>query len=66
MKFRDYGEVVPVVVKAKRAHDLCDKIDAFGEERDLIDLQYSTTTLADGSVEYSALALAAIRKGTDK
>lgn len=68
MKFRDYGEVEPVIVAAKSPHGLCGKIDALGKKRDLIDLQYSTTTLDDGGVEYSALALAAskTKKGTDR
>lgn len=62
MKFREYGDVIPTIVTALDAQGLCKGIDELGSKQDLIDLQYSTTTLNDGRIEYSALALVKVKK----
>lgn len=57
MKFREYGDVEPLILVSGMATMLAAKIQEVGNEREIIDLQYSTTTLKTGAVEYSALLL---------
>ena len=57
MKFREYGEVVPLTVTASTPRGLDMAIESIGQKRDVIDLQFSTTTKGDSDVEYSALLL---------
>lgn len=57
MKFREHSNLSPLVLTATTPEILEERLDGISEEYDLIDLQYSTTTRADGAIHYSALAL---------
>lgn len=57
MKFRNEDGLEAKVLRAMGPEDLSNKIEELCKEYDLTDLQYSTTTLDNGWVEYSALAL---------
>ena len=58
MKFREHDRLTPIVITAKSPEELEQSLEGHSYRYDFIDLQYSTTTLADGSVQYSALVLA--------
>ena len=58
MKFREYGEVEPVVITCPNSDLLEDEIEKIGNEKDIIDLQYSTGfDPREGIFWYSALLL---------
>jgi len=42
MKFREYGEVEPITISSGNHEGLDKKIEKIGQERDIIDLQFST------------------------
>lgn len=56
MRFREYDNVVPLVLAANTAGELERKIQKVGDEHNVIDLQFSSTDTQSG-VEYSALLL---------
>jgi len=57
MNFREYGSVHPKVLLADSPRELEAKVEALGAQFELIDLQYSTTTIGQAKVQFSALAL---------
>lgn len=57
MKFRDEDNLKAIVIESTHIIEFQDKLNELDRYYDLIDLQYSTTTLLSGDVEYSALAL---------
>lgn len=57
MKFREYDNLFVKVFRDINPSTLEWIIKEAAEQYNLIDLQYSTTTLSNGNVEYSALAL---------
>lgn len=64
MKFRGEGELIPRVVTSISPSGLEVKLNQLSEEGfDYVDLQYSSTTLSLGDIEYSALALLKKREG---
>lgn len=57
MKFREYDNLFVKIFRDRNPSTLEWIIEEAAAQYNLIDLQYSTTTLTDGNVEYSALAL---------
>lgn len=57
MTFREYGVVHPKTLTASSPLELDQKIEALGARFEVIDLQYSTTTIGPSTVQFSALAL---------
>lgn len=58
MNFREYGEVQSVILTAENDIDLNEMIDTWGENRVVVDLQYSTCYDSDRRIiVYSALML---------
>ena len=58
MKFREHEWLIPIVANAATAKGLELRLEELSAVFDFVDLQYSTTTLPDGGVHYSALILA--------
>jgi hypothetical protein len=63
MKFREYGDVLPRTITGLSPFDLDNRIEAFGNKYDIIDLQYAVTKGV--GVEYSALILYRPKKDND-
>lgn len=42
MKFREYGDTKPMVITCLNGNSLENEIEKVGNEKDIIDLQYST------------------------
>ena len=61
MKFREHGDLEPIVVTAESPEALTARLEELSAVFDFIDLQYSTTTLVSGAIHYSALVLASQR-----
>lgn len=59
MKFRDEDNLKPIILTSLRNGKYLERqIEQLGQEYDIIDLQYSSTTVGNVDiVEYSALAL---------
>lgn len=57
MKFREYDNLFVKIFRDRNPETLEWIIKEAAEQYNLIDLQYSTTTLSNGDVEYSVLAL---------
>lgn len=57
MNFREHKNVFVKCVTSRKPSDLEWVIEEAGRQYNLIDLQYSTTTNPNGTVEYSALML---------
>lgn len=57
MNFREHKNVFVKCVTSRKPSDLEWVIEEAGHQYNLIDLQYSTTTHQNGTVEYSALML---------
>ena len=57
MKFREYNSIFPKILKGSTAEQLEQLITEAATKFNMIDLQYSTTTIGAKSIEYSALLL---------
>lgn len=57
MNFREHKNVFVKCVTSRNPQDLEWVIEEAGRQYNLIDLQYSTTTHQNGTIEYSALML---------
>lgn len=66
MRFRDNDELMPILLEADSPEGLLKLVDNRARLYDFIDLQYSTTTLLNGSIHYSVFILAADKKENAK
>lgn len=58
MKFREYGEVMPLTITEESEEQLDSKIEEIGKKSDIIDLQFATCYDSDKyQMYYSALLL---------
>ena len=57
MKFREYDNIFPKILKGSTSEQLEQLIAEAATKFNMIDLQYSTTNIDSKMVEYSALLL---------
>ena len=57
MKFREYDRLFVKILKDTNPTCLENKIENISEQYNLIDMQYSSTTMLNDDVEYSVLLL---------
>lgn len=68
MNFRDYNNIIPMILESTEKEELYKKLNELEENYDLVDLQYSTTEInslashGNYTIHYSVFILAKLKE----